>query len=61
MGCKKLALYPEKTSVTWHVRAFGEHKKIHVSWYDNGFIHYNSFSISSIVESKSRAESGFLR
>ncbi len=42
MGCKKLAYWseaeiptlrnPEKTSVTWHVRVFGEHKKIDVNW-----------------------------
>ncbi len=42
MGCKKLALYPEKTSVTWHVRAFGEHKKMHVSWYDYGARFYDA-------------------
>jgi len=42
MGCKKLALYPEKTTVTWHVRAFGEHKKIHVSWYDYGARFYDA-------------------
>jgi len=41
MGCKKLALYPEKTTVTWHVRAFGEHKKMHVSWYDYGARFYD--------------------
>ena len=41
MGCKKLALYPEKTTVTWHVRAFGEHKKIHVNWYDYGWRFYD--------------------
>jgi len=42
MGCKKLALYPEKTTVTWHVRAFGEHKKMHVSWYDYGARFYDA-------------------
>jgi len=42
MGCKKLALYPGKTTVTWHVRAFGEHKKIHVNWYDYGARFYDA-------------------
>jgi len=41
MGCKKLALYNEKTTVTWQVRAFGEQKKIYVNWYDYGARFYD--------------------
>ncbi|TVR84920.1 MAG: hypothetical protein EA412_00005 [Chitinophagaceae bacterium] len=42
MGCKKLALYNGKTTVTWHDRAFGEHNKICVSWYDYGARFYDA-------------------
>ena len=42
MGCKKLAIYPEKTTVTWHVRTSSEHKKMHVSWYDYGARFYDA-------------------
>lgn len=41
MGCKKLAIYPEKTTVTWHIRTSSEHKKMHVSWYDYGWRFYD--------------------
>ncbi len=31
MGCKKFALYPEKTTVTWSIYKSSEHLKNHVN------------------------------
>lgn len=42
MGCKKLALYPEKTAVIWSIYKSGEHQKNHVNWYDYGARFYDA-------------------
>ncbi|MBS4013936.1 MAG: RHS repeat-associated core domain-containing protein [Bacteroidetes bacterium] len=42
MGCKKLALYPEKTTVIWSIYKSGEHLKNHVNWYDYGARFYDA-------------------
>jgi RHS repeat-associated protein len=41
MGCKKLALYPEKTAVIWSIYKSGEHQKNHVNCLDYGARFYD--------------------
>jgi RHS repeat-associated protein len=41
MGCKKLALYPEKTAVIWSIYKSGEHQKAHVNCLDYGARFYD--------------------
>jgi RHS repeat-associated protein len=41
MGCKKLALYPEKKGVTWDIYKSGEHLKNHVNCLDYGARFYD--------------------
>ena len=42
MGCKKLALYPEKTAVIWSIYKSGEHQKNHVNCLDYGARFYDA-------------------